>query len=200
MKTSSIILFISLIPISSLAQAVGCASYPLGEGIQIERTEKGLKILATAQVPVLMDDVDSIKDARTEATLEAKAIIAKYLSEEIFSDERIEATVRESKRADGVSRTLSRDEAVTRLRNLRAVSHATLRRVMPLGSCYSKAREFRVTVGLQDEPAMFEPSPARVDPSAAPAAGQDAVPPSAGLRRPLRGDDSFSDTSRLLRF
>lgn len=128
-----------------------CANYPFNEGIEVQDVKGGTKILATAQVSVSMDDIDSIKDAREEATIEAKAMIAKFLTEDIKSESKIDKVVKESKQSDGQTVKVDRNELITRVKSLSNSAQALLRGVVPLGSCYTKAREFRVTVGLKPE-------------------------------------------------
>lgn len=130
---------------------LSCVNYPYDEGINIQDAQGGVRILATGQASVEMDDVGSIKDAREEATLEAKAIIAKFLTEEIRSTSQIDKLANESKQVDGKSAQINRAEMITRLKSLRNSAQALLRGVVPLGSCYTKGREVRVTVGLMPE-------------------------------------------------
>jgi hypothetical protein len=127
----------------------GCASYSYSDGINVEAVEGGTKILATGSATVSFDDVDSIKDARTEAEMEAKALIAKFLSEGIQSDTQINKVVQESKAITAEGRRADRQELIKRVQSLRSSSQALLRGVVPLGSCYTKAREVRVSVGIK---------------------------------------------------
>jgi hypothetical protein len=150
MKQTFIALSLALISNYALAQQ-SCTDYPFDEGMDVQNVDEGTKIMATAQVAVSIDDIDSIKDAREEATIEAKAIVAKFLTEDIQSDSAINKVVNESKESDGQSVKVARSELVTRVKSLRNSSQALLRGVVVLGSCYTKGREFRVTVGLKPE-------------------------------------------------
>lgn len=148
------IIFTSLFLLSLNTNAYSqqsCANYPFNEGIEVQDVNGGTKILSTAQVSVTMDDIDAIKDAREEATIEAKAMIAKFLTEDIKSESKIDKIVKESKQSDGKSVKVDRSELITRVKSLSNSAQALLRGVVPLGSCYTKAREFRVTVGLKPE-------------------------------------------------
>lgn len=190
-----------------------CANYPYDEGIDIQDVQGGIRILATGQVSVGMDDIDSIKDAREEATIEAKAIIAKFLTEEIRSDLQIDKLINESKQADGKSVQVNRIELTTRVKSLRNSAQALLRGVVPLGSCYTKAREVRVTVGLKPETIRAAEGVAgeigrsvsnQPSPQAGQASRQGSQAPSGGStttpQQGLRGMDGHSDTDRIKKF
>lgn len=132
------------------AYATSCQEYEYGDGIIVQGTEDGgTKILATSSAGVSFDDVDSIKDARDEATMEAKALLSKFLTEDIMSDEKINQIVNESSKFSNNERTATKSVLKERVKSLRNSSRALLRGVAPLGSCYTKAREVRVTVGLK---------------------------------------------------
>lgn len=132
--------------------AESCESYPYGAGMtDIQDAQGGTKILSTGGASVSMDDVDSIMDAREEATMSAKAMIAKFLNEDIHSDSKVDKIVVESKQSDGKTKNVNRSELITRVKSLRNSASALLRGVVPLGSCYTKGREYRVTVGIKPE-------------------------------------------------
>lgn len=188
-----------------------CAKYPFDEGINVEDVQGGTKILATAQVAVTMDDIDSIKDAREEATIEAKAMISKFLTEDIKSDSKIDKIVNESKQADGQNVQVLRKELITRVKSIRNSSQALLRGVVTLGSCYSKGREFRVTVGLKPETIKSAENIAggigrsvASQPTVQSGRPTSGVPqsnqPQQGVPQPLRGSDGHSSTERILKF
>jgi len=187
-----------------------CVNYPYDEGIDIQDAPGGgIRILATGQVSVSMDDIDSIRDAREEATIEAKAIIAKFLSEEIRSDSQIDKLIKESKQADGKSVQINRTEMTTRVKSLRNSAQALLRGVVPLGSCYTKAREVRITVGLKPETIRAAEGVAgeigrSVSNQPTPQAGQGSQVPSGGStttqQQGLRGMDGHSDSDRIKKF
>ena len=50
-----------------------CNDYPFTQGINVEDVDGGIRIIATAEVTVSFDDINSIKDARDEATLKPRA-------------------------------------------------------------------------------------------------------------------------------
>ncbi len=129
----------------------GCADYPYTNGMNVEMLDAGPKIIATASVGVSFDDVDAVNDARDEATLAAKAMIARFFAESVTSDEGIKKAVQETKSMQGDSKQASRTEAVDRIKVLTNSSKALLRGVLPLGDCYTPGKEMRVSVGLKPE-------------------------------------------------
>jgi len=133
--------------------AQGCKSYPYHDGIDPDLIGQN-KYVATATASVSVDDIDSVKDAREEATLEAKATLAKFLTEEIKSDSVIAKIVSESKTMSGAGKENVRNEAIKRTKLLRNSSQALLRGVITIGDCYTKGTEVRVTVGVKPESIM----------------------------------------------
>jgi hypothetical protein len=149
MKKSLIAIAIFTLPMT--ANAAGCEEYPFTDGTNIEDVAGGTKILATATAAVNFDDVDSVRDAKDEATLLAKAEISKFLSEDISSDEAIQKAVNETKSMNGQGKAAERKEVIERVKTLRNSSQALLRGVVVLGDCYTKGSEVRVSVGLKPE-------------------------------------------------
>jgi hypothetical protein len=164
---------------------------------------------------VSFDDVDSIKDARTEAEMEAKALIAKFLSEGIQSDTQINKVVQESKSTTAEGRKADRQELVKRVQSLRNSSQALLRGVVPLGSCYTKAREVRVSVGIKPETiraagslagAMSSslarnPTPSAMGGNSGGSGNtQQAAPSTNSTNAPHRGMNGWSDSERARKF
>lgn len=131
--------------------AGSCADYPLTEGINVEDVNGGTKIVATSAASVSFDDIDSVRDAKDEATMLAKAQIAKFLNEDIQSDESVNKVVNESKTTTNAGKTATREEMITRIKSLRNSARALLRGVVILGDCYTKGTEVRVTVGIKPE-------------------------------------------------
>jgi hypothetical protein len=150
MKHSMLILA-GCVLLSFGAHAEDCSNYPYSQNMNIEDTPAGLKIIATAVVGVDFDDVDSVNDAREKATNEAKAMISKFMNESINSDSEIKEAVKTTKSMQGESKAVKREEVSIKVKNLATSSKALLRGVAPLGECYTKAREFRVSVGVKPE-------------------------------------------------
>ena len=133
------------------AQAEGCGDYPYSTGINIEDVQGGTRILSTASVGVSFDDVDAVNDARDEATVSAKAMIAKLFQESVISDEEIRKAIQETKSMQGETKKVSRNEVIDRVKRLTNSSSALLTGVVPLGDCYTAGKEYRVSVGLKPE-------------------------------------------------
>jgi len=133
------------------AHAEGCADYPYTRGIHIEDVQGGTKITSTSSVGVTFDDIDAINDATDEATLEAKAQIAHFMNEQASDSENIDKAVRDTTSMQGSNKEALRGAVVERVKKLAGSASAVLRGVVPLGDCYTKAREVRVTVGIKPE-------------------------------------------------
>lgn len=213
-KTSLLAAFMVITqPNIVMAQSVGgCDNYPYTFGINVEDVTGGTKILATASATVSFDDVDSIRDARDEALLEAKALISKFMSEGIKSDETINKAVNETKSMSGDKKEVVRKEVIERIKRLSSSSQALLRGVVPLGECYTKARELRVSVGIKPETIAQAGNLAggiskslAVQPTPSAMSNQkshDNIPANAqsGTSRDLQNVDSYSNTKRLNKF
>ena len=191
-----------LIGISSAANAESCEEYPFSQGINIEDVDGGTRIVATAAVSVSFDDIDAIKDARDEATLEAKSLIAQFMSEGVRSEQEITKAVEETKSMQGDNKINTRNELVTRVKTLTGRSQALLRGVVPLGECYTKGKEFRASVGIKPKTIAsagnlsdtISNSTANEEPSeggSAPAPGAIGKP---------SGVESYSDTEGVEKF
>ena len=141
---------IALLASAAPMLADSCKAYPYHDGMDPDLIGQN-KYVATASASVSFDDVDAVKDAREEATLEAKATLAKFLTEEIRSDSAIAKIVNESKTMSGAGKENVRKEAIQRTKLLRNSSQALLRGVITLGDCYTKGTEVRVTVGVKPE-------------------------------------------------
>jgi len=181
---------------SGAASAANCDDYPNSIGINIEDVQGGTKIVATAGVSVSFDDVDSVNDARDEATLEAKAMISKFMSEGIKSVEQVKRAVQETKSMQGDAKDALRKEVIERVKILSNSSQALLRGAVPLGSCYTKGREFRMSVGIKPETIKSAGN------LAAGVAGTNPTPPGAGPSngQTLKSVDGYSDTTGLKNF
>ena len=210
-------------PLLSMAQpGAGCDAYPYTDGINVEDVKGGTKIVATASSSVSFDDIDSIKDAKDEALLEAKAAISKFLTEDIKSDEKVSRVINETKSMSGQTKQALRTEVKNRVKTLSNSSQALLRGVVPLGDCYTKGREVRVTVGIKPETiasagnlaggiskSVSEQPTATSAKPAAPAAGNKAksnanakpgTQKDLGDLQPLQDMDSYSNSKRLDNF
>lgn len=193
------------------ALAGGCEDYPYSDGMNVENLQGGTKILATASASASFDDVDSIKDAKDDATMEAKAMISKFMTETIHSDEAVNKVVNESKSMTGTEKKVLRTELVERVKSYRNSSRALLRGVVVLGDCYTKGTEVRVSVGIKPETiagagklagsisdAANNRTPVR-EPSSAPARSGTGAYDEAKATG-LQGRDNYSNTKRLDNF
>jgi len=174
----------------------GCNDYPYSDGINVEDVAGGTKILATSSVSVTLDDVDSVQDARDEATMEAKSLISKFMSEDINSDEVVNRVVRESKVSTAEGKSATREELVVRIKTLRNSSSALLRGAVTLGDCYTPGRELRVSVGIKPETIR---SAERLSGSISGSVNnQQTVPDAEG--EGLQNVDGYSNTKALEKF
>lgn len=128
-----------------------CESYPFSAPISVEDVNGGVRIIATASVAVSSDDIHSINDARIEATLEAKSQIAQFMEESIKREDLIDEAISETESMQGESKSRARKEVSKILLRISSSSAAVLRGVVPFGECYTKGREFRVSVGIKPE-------------------------------------------------
>lgn len=199
MKNIVAALFLGSIAVSSHAQQ-SCANYPYTDGVNVEDVNGGTKILATASAGVSHDDIDSIKDAHEEATMEAKAAISKFLNEGIKSDSTINKIVNESKTTSGEQSERIRKELIQRVKTLSSSSQALLRGAIVLGDCYTKGREVRVSVGIKPETIKAAGKLAgSISRSATPQPAPTSTN-SAPTSQSLRGMDGFSNSERLKNF
>ena len=191
-----------------------CADYPYGAGIVDITTASGItKLLATAGVGVAKDDIDWINDARVEATLKAKMMIASWLEESGSLDLKIERVINASSQTDGQSVKIDRAELKKQVESFRNSATATLRGVTPLGSCYTKGRELRVTVGIK-LPEMVKTEGVPPSPSDSSTSSESTLPIGPSISKTnknsenstnagaqtLRSMDGHSDSSRINRF
>jgi hypothetical protein len=117
----------------------------------VEDVNGGTRIISTGVVSVSFDDIDAIKDARDEATLEAKSLISGFMSEMTSSDQTIDKAVRETKSMQGDTKAGLRKEVIERVKSLRSSTQNLLKGVVLLGECYTKGKEFRASVGVKPE-------------------------------------------------
>lgn len=184
-------------------RAASCDDFPNTPGINTELVEGGVKIVATGTAVVSFDDASSIADARDEATLLAKAEISKFLTEGVRSDQALNRAVQETKSMQGESKTNARKEVVERLKQVSSSSQALLKGVVPLGECYTKGQEFRVSVGVKPETMGMADTLAQ-GMSSSPSRGANSAPPIASPGsapgQKLNGMDGFSRTEGLKKF
>jgi len=152
-KISGIIFCLAVITsIPSGANAEGCDAYPYTAGeIMVVSTPKGPKILATGFAEVDFDETAEVLEATTEATMEAKAIIAKFFNEDIKSETEVNKVITKSIKISNGKELKTKDSIKTTLKRLSNSASALLRGVQTLASCYTKGEIMMVTVGLKPE-------------------------------------------------
>ncbi|WP_114944817.1 hypothetical protein [Microvirga calopogonii] len=186
-----------LMPLS--AYAASCAEYPRMVGVDPEALLND-RFIATASVPVSFDDVSAVNDARSEATMAAKALISETLSSSVKRDEVVSRAVEEASSIQGQSKEAKRKELITRMTTLSSSTEAILRGAVIIGQCYTGGREYRVTVGIKPETIQA------ADNMAAKMQGSDRGSSSqgnntnSGPKGTLSGVKGFSDTEALSKF
>lgn len=206
-KIATLTTMIVVASLSAHAQE-GCSQYPYTSGMNIEDVANGVKIISTASVSVSFDDIDALNDARDEATLEAKAAIAKFMQEQIKSDQSIAKAVSETKSMQGDSKAVLRTETVQRVKALQNSAQALLRGVVALSECYTKGREFRVSVGIKPETVGqaeklsggISSSINRSNNGTGASGGSQGTGGGGAPKQGLQGIDSYSNTERLNKF
>jgi hypothetical protein len=202
--------FLGLVSVASVATAASCEEYPYTDGINVEDVQGGVKIISTASTSVSFDDVSAIKSARDEAMMEAKSYISKFLNEGIKSEETISKAINETVTMKGQSKEAERKEVKEILKKMQNSSQALLRGVVPLGDCYTKARELRVSVGVKPDTinqagnlatGMGNSSSSQPTPNAQGISNGSTGGASNGATGGnLQGSEGFSNTTRLQNF
>lgn len=194
------ILFIN----SGVTWSASCEEYPYTDGTTIESVgENNFKILSTYSASVNFDDDSAIRDAREEAQIQAKAQITAFLEETVKSEKDINKVVDESVTMQGKDKSVTRTEVKQTLQHLSQSSQGLLRGVVPLGDCYTKSKEVRVTVGIKPETiAQAENLAGGISKSLSAQPSTTNSNESVGdqTTKPLNGSDGFSHTEKLKNF
>jgi hypothetical protein len=198
-NTSRIVLVLvtGLLATAGTMLAQNCSAYPYRDGIDPDMLAQN-KYVATATASVSFDDIDAVKDARDEATMEAKATLSKFFTEEIFNDQAVNRLVGESKKMSGAGKENVRNETITRTKALRNHTQGLLKGVMQIGDCYTKGSEVRVTVGVKEESILAaEGGAGRMNSSSTGAGSKNT---SSGVKQPLNGVDEVSNSVNVKKF
>ena len=138
-------------PTAAMAEGT-CSDYKYkARQSKVEPTEKGLKIVTTAQASVLADDADLVDMALEEADASARTMIQQFIKTEIdsrkdFSDSSVQnITINPDGKKFDVEKTK------TQLKEMSLAASGLQRGVVPLGSCYTPGKFVRVTVGVKPE-------------------------------------------------
>lgn len=134
----------------NLMLADGCENYPLNDGISIEETPTGIKIMSTATRNVITNDRQEIISSMRAAELIAKAGIAKFMNETIQSEEILNEQI-DKVEIIGGEQASQRTTVIEQLLAIRSQSSAMLRGAVRIGDCYTKNEYAMVTVGLKPE-------------------------------------------------
>jgi hypothetical protein len=203
MKVSYLVALLGLTTVSMSAMGASCEEYPYTDGMNVENVQGGTKILSTSSAAVSFDDITAIKSARDEATMEAKAAISKFLTEGIKSEESIAKAISETVSLKGQSKEAERKQVTESLKKMQNSSQALLRGVVPLGDCYTKGREVRVSVGVKPDTINQAGSLANgmgnsIATQPTPTSSGGNTPSSSGGSQ--QGSEGFSNTNRLQNF
>ena len=146
-------LFITLGSSAPSVYAGGCEEwvYP-PNGMVVELTPEGkFKIKAFGRASVDFDDMDDIQDAEMEATLLAKALIVKFIKENLSTEEGVTREAQAIIKKEGTSKTVKKETAKGYLRDLHNKAEHVLRGVVPIANCYTKGKYVIVAVGIKPE-------------------------------------------------
>jgi hypothetical protein len=144
--------------ITNVAYSQSCESYPyqpLSDEIIFEENGK-FKLIFTSSVLLDFDDPSEVMSARREANLKARRGLAEYINQNLSSQDKIDEEIRTSrtnaKTEKGVAISkVERDSVKTKLTGISSKSDAVLKGVIAIGSCLTKGREVRVTVGIKSD-------------------------------------------------
>ena len=146
------LLSFGFILVSNSVNAASCEEYPYGVGmLPPQAVQGGVKIVSTASASVSFDDISAINAARDEATLDAKAKIAHLLEEAISSETTSSKAVNDTATLQGDTKEASLKTVREYMQKTGTSAKALVRGIMPLGDCYTKGHEVRVTVGIKPE-------------------------------------------------
>ena len=214
-RSLKILALTMLIINSGVTWSASCEEYPYTEGITpLSEGGDKFKLLSTYSASVNFDDTSAIRDAREEATMQAKAAISAFFSETVKNENDVSRVVDESVTMQGAGKSAIRKEVTQKLMHLAQNSQALLRGVVPLGDCYTALKEVRVTVGIKSETIdvagnvagkVSQSITAQPTMTQAPQNNGGASTNSAPLNGstpsvPISGNDGFSHTERLKNF
>ena len=138
--------------IPAAANAGTCAEYKYkGKQSKIEPTEKGLKIVTTAQAAVLADDTDLVEMALEEAEASARVAVQQFIKTEIDSRKDFSNNSVQNITINPDGKKFDVEKTKQQLKEMSLVASGLQRGVIPLGSCYTPGKFVRVTVGVKPE-------------------------------------------------
>lgn len=149
---------------ASVVHAASCVDYPLQQGLSVEETANGPRIMSTAMYDVAIDDRSEVLSSLRAGDLIARAEIARFMNETIQSEQSLSEAVDTKIQIVGEERNTTRDTIREQLLSIKTRSEEVLRGVKQIGSCYEPGKYVMVTVGMspnsvdtaQDTEAMVE--------------------------------------------
>ena len=149
MKTIYFVIFSILL--GQVAFAEDCSDYPLTKGINIILVDGGTKILSTSIATVTSDDTKSYLEALVDAELEAKALISKFLEEDISKSCSSNTETITNFKINGEENSVNYEKAKTQLCKLSSHTQSLIRGAVEIGDCYTPGKLVMVTVGIKPE-------------------------------------------------
>ncbi len=133
------------------AIAASCADYKEMIGQSVVDTPSGVKMIATREATVPIDDRDLYMDAIEEAEQEAKSALASFWNELQTKECTVGRTTSSKINITGEGKTVDVEKVKTIVCSLSNSTSELLRGVVNLGSCYTPGQFVRVTVGIKPE-------------------------------------------------
>ena len=138
--------------VPAVANAETCADYKYKrKQSKIDPTEKGLKIVTTAQASVLVDDTDLVEMALEEAEASARVAVQEFIKTEIDSRKDFSNKSVQNITINPEGKKFDVEKTKQQLKEMSLVATGLQRGVIPLGSCYTPGKFVRVTVGVKPE-------------------------------------------------
>ena len=150
MKIFKFVIIFILTIVFQKSSLASCQNYGFNTGILPDGIGEN-KFISTYEEPVPVDDVEVVQFAIETATDEAKALIVKFMSEEVAPTCNSSKKVIQSSLIANNNKTFNMEKTKEQLCTLTTSSKALLRGVMKLGSCYEPGKYVRVTVGVKNE-------------------------------------------------
>ena len=144
-------LAIGIIPPISANASGDCSSYPLTDGLEVEATDDGFKILATETAPVDLDNTRVMLQSMRIAESYAKARLVKFFNETIQVESDLAAAVQNEVKISTQSTSVNQETLEQYFRQIRESSAEILRGVNRVADCYTKGQYVKVTVGLKPD-------------------------------------------------
>jgi len=132
---------------SSFVLSQSCSNYPYPEGISFN-FDNNFQILSTYSINIESNKEESIINVREEAILEAKSVISRFITEDVFSKVKLSKEVYDSKSNHGTDIENNIIEAIQFLDTLKITSQVLIKKLTLIDECYITGELVRVTLGL----------------------------------------------------